>query len=350
MARPIDNGKSDAPFVSIVVVSFQSGSTLERCLAALRAQTFGDYEILLVDNASTDGAPQAAVAADPAIRFLQPGVNLGFAAGNNLAAREARGRWMVLLNPDAYPAPDWLEALVAGAARHPEVRCFTSLQMVADAPGLMDGAGDVMTSAGIPFRGGYRRKLPVNLREGEVFSACGAATLIDRALFLGLGGFDERFFCYCEDVDLGYRLRLAGEATLLLPAAKVSHVGSASTGVRSDFAIFHGSRNRIWTFLKNTPTPLLWLTAPLHVAVTAGLLLLHWRRGDAGPVVRGVRAAFRREALDPILASRRVVQAARKASVLDILRVMAIDPVAFFGRRIVIRRYRGADRRRSGLG
>ncbi|EJL28286.1 putative glycosyltransferase [Caulobacter sp. AP07] len=345
MARPTGKGKSDAaPTVSVVIVSYESGPTLERCLAGLDAQTFADFEVLLVDNASTDGAPQAAVAADPAIRFLQPGVNLGFAAGNNLAAREARGRWLVLLNPDAYPHPDWLEALIAGTLRHPEVRCFTSLQMVADEPGLMDGAGDVMTSAGIPFRGGYRRRLPPNLREGEVFSACGAATLIDRALFLSLGGFDERFFCYCEDVDLGYRLRLAGEATLLLPAARVEHVGSASTGVRSDFAVFHGSRNRIWTFLKNTPPLLLWLTTPLHVAVTAGLLLLHARRGDAAPVVRGIRAALKREALDPILASRRALQAGRKAGSWDILRAMAIDPVAFFGRRIVIRRYRSSER------
>jgi len=328
------------PLVSVIIVSYESGVTLGRCLAALRAQTFTDFEILLVDNASTDGAPQAAVAADPSLRFLQPGANLGFAAGNNLAARAAKGRWLVLLNPDAYARPDWLEALVAGAARHPDARCFTSLQMVADEPGLMDGAGDVMTSAGIPFRGGYRRRRPPNLPEGEVFSACGAATLIDRDLFLSLGGFDERFFCYCEDVDLGYRLRLTGEPTLLLPDAVVEHVGSASTGVRSDFAIFHGSRNRVWTFLKNTPPLLLWLTAPLHVAVTAGLLLLHWRRGDAAPVVRGIRAAFQRQALAPILASRRELQAARKAGSWEILRAMAIDPVAFFGRRIVIRPHR----------
>ena len=341
MARPTGNGKSKAPLISVVIVAYQSGPTLERCLAGLSAQTFTDFETLIVDNASTDGAPQAAAAADPGLRLLEPAANLGFAAGNNLAAKQARGRWLVLLNPDAYAQPDWLEALMAGSLRHPEVRCFTSLQMVADEAGLMDGAGDVMTSAGIPFRGGYRRKRPANLREGEVFSACGAATLIDRDLFLGLGGFDERFFCYCEDVDLGYRLRLAGEATLLLPAAVVEHVGSASTGVRSDFAIFHGSRNRIWTFIKNTPPLLLWLTTPLHVAVTAGLLLLHWRRGDAGPVVRGIRAAFRREALDPILASRRDVQAARQAGSWDILRAMAIDPVAFFGRRLVIRRWKG---------
>jgi len=344
IARPIDNDESDtSPLISVIIVAYQSGPTLERCLAALRAQTFTDFEVLLVDNASSDGAPRAAAAAAPSIQLIQPGANLGFAAGNNLAAAQARGRRLVLLNPDAYARPDWLESLIAGAARHPEVHCFTSLQMVADEPKLMDGAGDVMTSAGIPFRGGYRRRLPAVLREGEVFSACGAAMMIDRGLFLQVGGFDERFFCYCEDVDLGYRLKLIGQVTLLLPTAVVEHVGSASTSVRSDFAIFYGSRNRIWTFLKNTPSPLLWLTAPLHAAVTAGLLLLHLRRGDAGPALRGIRAAFKRPALVPILASRREIQAARKASSWDILRVMAFNPVAFFDRRMVIRPYRSED-------
>uniref|UniRef100_B0T5B4 Glycosyl transferase family 2 n=1 Tax=Caulobacter sp. (strain K31) TaxID=366602 RepID=B0T5B4_CAUSK len=333
-----------SPLISVVIVAYQSGPTLARCLDGLHRQTFRDFEILLVDNASTDGAPRAAGAADPALRLLEPGANLGFAAGNNLAAKAAGGRWLVLLNPDAYPAPDWLANLVAATRRRPRVRCFTSLQMVADQPGLMDGAGDVMTSAGIPFRGGYHRRLPAAMSEGEVFSACGAATLIERQLFLDLGGFDERFFCYCEDVDLGYRLRLAGEPVLLVPDARVEHVGSATTGARSDFSVFHGSRNRVWTFIKNTPPLLLWLTTPLHVAVTAGLLLLHLRRGDASPAWRGVCAALRRDALAPILASRRIIQTGRKASSADILRVMAWDPVAFFGRRIVIRRYQSLDR------
>jgi len=329
-----------APRISVIIVSYESGPTLERCLAGLAAQTFTDFEILLVDNASTDGAPQAAVAADPSIRFLEPGSNLGFAAGNNLAVKSARGRWLALLNPDAYPEPGWLKALMDGVARHPGVESFASLQTSADDPGVLDGAGDNMTSVGIPFRGGYGRRLPASLPEGEVFSACGAAMLIDRALFEDLGGFDERFFCYCEDVDLGYRLRLTGRATLLLPQARVAHVGSASTGVRSDFAIFHGSRNRVWTFLKNTPPLLLWLTTPLHVAVTAALLLLHLRRGDAGPAVRGIRAALKGADFTAVMADRRAVQARRKASSGAILRVMSIDPAAFIGRRFVIRKQR----------
>ncbi|MEP9827844.1 hypothetical protein, partial [Staphylococcus aureus] len=90
--------------------------------------------------------------------------------------------------PDAYPEPDWLAELMAGVARHPEVKSFASLQRSADRPGLLDGAGDNVTSAGIPFRGGYGRRAPAALPEGEVFSACGAALLIDRALFLEVGG------------------------------------------------------------------------------------------------------------------------------------------------------------------
>ena len=325
------------PTVSVIIVAYQSGPTLARCLAGLKAQTFNDFEVILIDNASTDGAAQAAAAADPSLIFIEPGENLGFAVGNNLAAGRARGRWLALLNPDAYPEPGWLAALVDGAARHPGVESFASLQTTVEDPDLLDGAGDNMTSAGIPFRGGYRRRLPPALREGEVFSACGAAMFIDRALFLALGGFDARFFCYCEDVDLGYRLRLTGRQTRLLPKARVAHVGSASTGVRSEFASFHGSRNRVWTFVKNTPPLLLWLTTPLHVAVTAALLLLHLRRGDAAPVVRGIRAALERNALAAVLADRRAVQATRRVGSLAILRVMSIDPAAFIGRRFIIR-------------
>lgn len=329
------------PAITVVIVSYQSGPTLEPCLARLEGQTFRDFETILIDNASTDGAPQAAAKAHPWVDFVEAGVNLGFAAGNNLAARRAKGRWLVLLNPDAYAEPEWLEELMAGVARHPAVKSFASLQLSADRPGLLDGAGDNVTSAGIPFRGGYGRREPAVLPEGEVFSACGAAMLIDRALFLQVGGFDERYFCYCEDVDLGYRLRLYDQPTLLLPKAKVAHVGSASTGVRSDFSIFHGSRNRIWTFVKNTPGWLFAVSLPLHVAVTAGLLLLHWRRGDVAPAIRGIKAALKREDLNQVLADRRAIQAKRKASPGAILRVMSIDPAAFIGRRFVIRKWKG---------
>ncbi len=325
---------ASAPVISVVIVAFESAATLSRCLAALRAQTFGDFEVLLVDNGSSDGAAQAAAKADPSIRLIEAGGNIGFAAGNNMAASQARGQWLALLNPDAYADPDWLEQLIAATQRWPQIRSFACLQKAADRPGKVDGAGDVLTLAGIPYRGAYGHDL-IALPEGEVFSACGAAHLIARDLFLQVGGFDERFFCYCEDVDLGYRLRLIGEATLFVPQAVVSHVGSAVLGARSDFALFHGARNRLWLLVKNTPWPLVPVVALLHLPVLALLLIMHAMRGEARPVLRGLLAGF--AGLGPMLTTRRPIQAARTASAGTILRAMAISPLTLARRSAVIR-------------
>jgi GT2 family glycosyltransferase len=336
------------PTLSVLIVAYRSGPTLTRCLAALRAQTFSGYEIVLVDNdepGSGDGAATAAAKADPAIRLISPGANLGFAAGNNLAAQTASGRWLVMLNPDAYPAPDWLERLVEAAARRPDYRVFTSRQLADEDPSLLDGLGDVMFAAGAPYRGGYMGKDPGDVAEGEVFSPCGAAMMVDRALFLGLGGFDETFFCYCEDVDLGYRLRLAGEPTLLVPDAVVRHEGSVSSGgPASAFAVRHGTRNRMWLLIKNTPWPLVPIILPLHLALLA-VVLFTGRRDP--PYNAKVWAALKegwRDRRIP-LRNRPAVQASRTAPWWDIAAAMSWNSADLLGRRSVIRPPRG---RRSG--
>lgn len=327
---------ADDPQVSVVIVAYRSGATLRRCLADLKAQTFRDFEVLLVDNASGDGAPQAAAAADPDLRLIEAGGNLGFAAGNNLGAERARGRWLVLLNPDAYPRPGWLQALAAEAAAWPQVRCFTSRQLMAADPARLDGLGDAMAWPGLPFRGGYGLPDPQTPPQGEVFSPCGAAMMIDRALFLRLGGFSEDFFCYCEDADLGYRLRLRGEAVRLAPGAAVLHEGSASTGGRrSDFSLFHGARNRLWTFVRCTPPALFALTLGPHLAATAALLLAAVLKGEGRPVLRGLAAAVR--GLPRVWGQRRAIQAARTAGSAQIAAMMSWDLSAVAGRRWTVR-------------
>ena len=215
--------------------------------------------------------------------MIENAENLGFAAAVNQGARVAKGRWLALLNPDAFAEPDWLARLMSATQTHPGVRSFTSRQLMAEDPTRLDGLGDVMALAGYPFRGGYTHPDPGPLEPGWVFSPCGGAMMIDRALFLKVGGFDERLFCYCEDVDLGYRLRLIGEPTLLASDAVVRHVGSASTGgPRSDFAVFYGTRNRFWVFVKDTPAGLFWLTLPLHILATVVLFSRHATRGEGG--------------------------------------------------------------------
>jgi GT2 family glycosyltransferase len=318
-----------------VVVVYESGPTLAECLAAMRDQTWRDYEILLIDNASSDRTAQAAAKADPTIRLIENDRNLGFAAAVNQGAQAAHGRWLALLNPDAFAQPDWLARLMAAADAYPEVHCFTSRQLMAEDPDKLDGLGDVMALAGYPFRGGYTHPNPGELEPGWVFSACGGAMMIDKALFLKLGGFDERLFCYCEDVDLGYRLRLIGEPTLLVPDAVVRHVGSASTGGRrSDFAVFHGTRNRFWVFVKDTPAALFWLTLPLHILATVTLFARHASRGELATPVRGLASGVRN--IGVALEARREAQATRTASSWDIARAMTWNPLDLFLRRAFI--------------
>jgi GT2 family glycosyltransferase len=339
MARGAAIGKPSSPTVSVVIVVYESGPTLAECLAALNAQTFSGYEVLLVDNASSDRTAQAAAKADPAIRLIENAENLGFAAAVNQGARAARGRWLVLLNPDAYADADWLTRLAAAAEANPDVHCFTSRQLMAEDPTKLDGLGDVMALAGYPFRGGYTHPNPGHLEPGWVFSACGGAMMVERELFLRIGGFDERLFCYCEDVDLGYRLRLIGEPTLLVPDAVVRHVGSASTGGRrSDFAVFHGTRNRFWVFVKDTPAVLFWLTLPLHILATLVLFVRHATRGEVVTPIKGLASGIRHVRV--ALEARREAQATRTASAWEIARAMTWNPLDLLLRRAFVQRKR----------
>jgi len=344
MAPPADEDKGEGPQVTVCVIAYNSGPTLRTCLQRLSAQTFRDFEILVIDNASPDPGDAAIAGEFPAVRLVRNPDNLGFTGAGNQGARLARGRWYALLNPDAYPDPDWLGELMAAARRHPEVRSFTSRQMVEGAPRMLDGLGDVMSIFGIPYRGGYLSADRGEAFEGEVFSPCGAAMMIERDLFRALGGFDEQFFCYNEDVDLGYRLQLHGEPTLLVPDAVVHHVGSASSGGRkSEFAVFHGVRNRFWVLFKNTPAPLLPLVVPLHLAA----LTLVYAKRDNRPhirlILRAVADAFRQA--PQVFRSRAVVQRGRTASLRQIARAITWNPKDLSLRRPVIRPLRAPTRR-----
>ncbi len=337
MAREGAKDKPAKPQVSVLVLAYESGPLLAECLDSLKAQTFADHEVVLVDNASTDGAPQAAAAAHPEAVFVEAGANLGFAAGMNLAARRAEGRWLALLNPDAVADPEWLARLMAAAQAYPEVRCFTSRQLLAEDPSKLDGLGDAMSISGFPWRGGYRHADPGPLPTSEVFSACGGAMMIEAALFKAMGGFDERLFCYGEDVDLGYRLRLAGERTLLVPDAVVRHHGGASSGgPRSDFAVFHGTRNRLWVYVKDTPPLLLWLSLPMHVLATITLFARHATRGELAAPMRGLIAGLK--GLGVALEARRETQPKRRVGSWAIARAMAWNPLDLLLRRWVLKR------------
>lgn len=314
--------------ISVIIVNYNAGDRLSRCLAALERQTQPPIEVILVDNGSHDGSFEEAVEAFPWVIGLPMGRNLGFAAGNNRAARQARGEWLALLNPDAYAERHWLEELVHAVGRWPNAKAFGSTQLAIDPPGKLDGAGDNLHVLGVPYRGHFHWPTSSLPPEGQVLAPCAAAALYDRATFLKLGGFDERFFCYCEDVDLGARLHHAGHQVIQVPLAKVRHEGSGISGRMSEFTVYHGHRNRLWLVAKAFPSILFWVLLPFQLLVDA-VFILKFAPTPLGKAYRkgisdGLRATllYRRERRDQ-----------RSLSSLEFLKLVVWSPLALMRRR-----------------
>ncbi|MEZ5958977.1 MAG: glycosyltransferase family 2 protein [Hyphomonadaceae bacterium] len=322
---------------TIIVVTYNSARWLERQAAALAAQTETSWRLVVVDNASEDERPDTrAFPFD--VEIIQNERNVGFAEANNIAALDRQTPYLIFLNPDAFPEPGWLAALLQAAKEHPEAVAIGSTQVRHGTPDILDGTGDVLHSTGFAYRSNHGKRGATGPL-AETFSACGAAMLVRREAFEAIGGFDGRYFCYFEDVDLGFRLRLAGGRVLQAPDAIVAHVGGGSAGARSEFAEFHGARNRLWTFFKCMPMPLLALLAPLHLAGSILLVSAAPFRGRGFGAWRGFVAGL--TGLRPILETRRELQNARKASLSDIAAALAWAPDVFFTRRAVHRKIRG---------
>jgi GT2 family glycosyltransferase len=184
--------------------------------------------------------------------------------------------------------------------------------MVAGSDGLLDGAGDVFHVSGIVWRHGHHQQLervPEALVGRSIFTACAAAALYRREDWQRAGGFDERYFCYAEDVDLGFRLQLLGRGCRYVPEAVVQHVGSAASGVHSAFSVYHGYRNLEWTFVKNMPTRLFWRYLPVHLAVVLAEFGWFVRCGRGSSLLRAKWDAI--AGLSGFLSERRKVQAGR---------------------------------------
>ena len=323
---PVKNTTS--PKASVIIVNYNGGEWLPRCVAALAAQSEAAFEAFIVDNGSSDGSIEALPKLDARFEVILAGENLGFAAGNNLASKQARAEYLVMLNPDAFARKDWLEKLI-NEVTATDITMVGSLQYMALEPDVLDGAGDFYHASGLAWRGGFGHPASSAPTQAlEAFAPCGAGALYHRETFLRLGGYDERFFCYHEDVDLGYRMRLAGGRCVQSASAIIDHVSSGIAGRASEFAVYHGTRNRIWTFFKNMPLPLLLLLLPAHLGMN--LFVLLWaglRSGRFKPTLRGIRDGI--TGLPSILRSRREVARHNVMLTSDLARmfIWAIGPV-----------------------
>jgi GT2 family glycosyltransferase len=310
-----------AASVTIIIVNWNSGALLAQCMEHLAKQSYQPASILIIDNASTDGSTEFA-AAIPGITLQRLETNIGFAAANNLALADCHTEFVALLNPDAFPEPDWLERLLNAVQANPDFAAFGSRQMAYGSDGVVDGAGDIYHFSGLVWRRGYGRpRSSLENISGEIFSPCACAALYRRDALQSVGGFDEDYFCYVEDVDLGFRLRLAGYKAMYVPDAVVYHVGSATTGGRhSGFSLYHGHRNLVWTYLKNMPGILFWLFLPFHILLNLITVVYFSLQGNGKIIVRAKWDAMR--IAPKMWVKRKHIQQCKKASIREIWRVL----------------------------
>ncbi|HRE43768.1 MAG TPA: glycosyltransferase family 2 protein [Terricaulis sp.] len=291
--------------MSVLIVCYNSRAHFARLKASLEAQTIR-FNLYVVDNASAVEQRPRADDFPAGARIIQNEDNRGFAAANNQLAALDDAEFIALLNPDAFPEPRWLEHLLAGAARHPRAGAFGSTQIMADDESRYDGLGDCLSPFGAAWRGGRgARRQDIPPLEGETFSVCAAAALYRRAAWDAAGGFDESFFCFIEDVDLGLRLRLKGWASVQIAEAVVAHVGGGASS--SAFAAYHAARNTIWCLAQSMPGAIYWPLLPAHALLTLIFYLRSFGDADGKAYRRGVRDACK--AIGERWRTRRLAQA-----------------------------------------
>lgn len=243
------------PAVSIIIVNWNGRSHLTDCLDSLAAQTFRDFEVVMIDNGSVDDSVAFVQAQYPWVKLVLQTENSGFATGNNRGFEQAAGEYIVTLNNDTRVATDWLERLVNVAVSNPRAGMVGSRICSFFEPDVIDSLGMGICADGMS-RGRYRNRRWSELSLPEIVpilfpSAC--AALYRRAMIEQIGFFDDDFFAYAEDSDLGLRGRLAGWEALLASGAVVYHKYSQSSGSLSPLKVYYVERNHYWAALKNFP-------------------------------------------------------------------------------------------------
>jgi GT2 family glycosyltransferase len=310
--------------VAVVIVNYNGGRMLTECVRSVLASDT-HVTVYVSDNGSTDGSIahlRAELPDEPLLNIIEHGRNLGFAAGNNAAFALVRTKYVLCLNPDAILGQRALETLVRYAEERSEFACFAARLVQSEHRHVLDGAGDAYHVSGLVWRRGHGAQSNA-ARYGEpaeVFSACGAAALYRKEAIEAAGGFDEDYFCYLEDVDLGFRLRLLGYRTLYVPEATVYHVGSATTGRESDFVVYHGHRNLVWTYVKNMPPTLFWIYLPLHLVANLAMVLRYGLKGRWRIILAAKRDAVK--GIPMMWRKRRRVQAARVSPAWQLRKAM----------------------------
>lgn len=290
-----DNNDETEPLIwaRIVIVAYNSGDILQKCIDCLKAQTHPDFEVVIVDNQSQDDAVKNLTLPDKRFSILKASRNLGFSGGSNFGAADAKTEWIITLNPDAHVSSTWIEELKKASEKYPTYSMLSPVMLDANNPAILDGCGDAISIFGLSWRGGQgNSRDAVPLKPCRVLSPCGASAAYRRDVFEKANGFDESFFCYIEDIDLGLRLNRVSQKCLLVPTAIVFHVGSSTLGKSHPLIAFLSRRNTIFMIVKNYQIIHAIIALPLYISLNLYNVVRNPRRNNNTAILKGLGVGF----------------------------------------------------------
>jgi GT2 family glycosyltransferase len=323
--------ENELPFVSIIVVNYNGRHFLGECFASLGDLAYprDRFEVILVDNASTDDSVQYVRETFPQVRILQLDKNYGFCKPNNDGVEAASGEYVVFLNNDTVVTGAWLSELVKGALSEPAIGSCASKMLYYDRRNVINTAGGKITIIGGGFYKGY------GAEDGPDYSVpeytgfgCAAGVLVKKDLFQQVGGFDEDYFASCEENDLGWKVWLYGYRVLYVPTAVMYHKESGTFGSRSTFEsrkVYYITRNRLYNLIKNLETRNVIRALFISLGFNVYRSLRYLAQGNLASIGSIVAAHidFVRN-LGKMLPKRREVQGNRKLSDKELYRLGVI--------------------------
>ena len=300
----------DSVTILIVIVNWNGKRFLSKCLDGLKRQTYKDFSITLVDNASNDGSVSFVTKNYPEVKILALSENLGFSVANNIVLKKAKSKYVVLLNNDAVAHPMWLKNLVNALETHPKAAFAASKMLFYDNPNVIDRAGDAYTRAGTGLLRGRGVSADKCNRQEWIFGACAGAAIYRTEMLSDIGLFDEDFFLLYEDVDLSFRAQLKGYKCLYVPEAVVYHKASSSIVYDSPISVYYSHRNLEWVYIKNMPGPLIVKTIFPHVIYDIAAFFYFLICGRGKDFIRAKKDAVK--GLKKTLEKRQQIQANRR--------------------------------------
>ena len=298
------------PEISVIIVNWNGRRFLDDCLGALRRQSFGDFETILVDNGSSDGSADYVRGQFPEVKFVALSENRGFTGGNIAGYEIAGGGLIALLNNDTEADRDWLAAMYEASLQYPDAGSFASRMMYFDHRERIENCGFDLGISGTTVDLG--RNESHNIAWGaarEVFGACAGAAVYRRSMLEDIGFLDPDFFAVYEDVDLSFRAQLRGYRCIYVPKAIVFHRYRATLGALSGRQVFYSQRNIELAYFKNMPTDLFLRSGPQRLLYEVGATLHFVKLGHGYSFLRGKLSALKQ--LPSLIRKRRQVQERR---------------------------------------